>query len=552
MSGRDAARAFGFMAAVAALAVPLMLPDHPGVLKTGLVVFFPLELPVLVLTLALAPTGGPVSIAVRAVVVAALALRAVLAAADFGTWMALGRPFNPAYDAKLLVDGHNLLVGAIGAVPAALAILGAVALVGLGLFGLWAATGRLAGWRPPRPAAAIALVPMLALAGGDMARSTLPVDPPGDAFAARGLLSHAEAVVEARTARRDLMRVAADDAFAAVPGDALMPALDGTDVIVAFVESYGRTTHDNPLYAESVLPTLAAAERDLRGAGLAARSAWLTAPTVGGQSWLSHATLLSGLWIDSQPRYDALMASDRATLIHLADRAGRRTAAVMPAITMAWPEAGYFGYDAVYASDDLGYRGPPFNWVTMPDQYTWTALERLTLEGREGRADAFVEVALISSHAPWTPVPELIDWTAVDDGRVFADMAASGDPPEVVWRDRDRVRAQFGASVVYALETAASFAARQGRAPGRVRLIVLLGDHQPAGFVAQDHGGRDVPVHLIGPPSLVDRFAAAGWEAGLRPSGEAPVWRMDAFRDHFLAAFGPDPAAPATVGQLDP
>jgi hypothetical protein len=28
-----------------------------------------------------------------------------------------------------------------------------------------------------------------------------------------------------------------------------------------------------------------------------------------------------------------------------------------------------------------------------------------------------------------------------------------------------------------------------------------------------------------------------GWDAGFRPSSDAPVWRMDAFRDRFVAAF---------------
>ena len=56
------------------------------------------------------------------------------------------------------------------------------------------------------------------------------------------------------------------------------------------------------------------------------RSAWLTSPIFGGQSWLAHATLLSGLAIDNQGRYRALLASPRRTLLHLAQGAGWRTA----------------------------------------------------------------------------------------------------------------------------------------------------------------------------------------------------------------------------------
>ena len=39
------------------------------------------------------------------------------------------------------------------------------------------------------------------------------------------------------------------------------------------------------------------------------------------------------------------LSSPRRTLLHLAQDAGWQTAAVMPAITLAWPEAQYFGYD---------------------------------------------------------------------------------------------------------------------------------------------------------------------------------------------------------------
>ena len=194
------------------------------------------------------------------------------------------------------------------------------------------------------------------------------------------------------------------------------------------------------------------------------RSGFLASPVVGGQSWLAHASLLSGLPIDSQGRYAALLASPRRTLLHLASAAGWRTAAVMPAITSAWPEAGYFGYDTVLAAADLGYRGKPFNWVTMPDQFTLAALERRLLAPR-ARAPVFAEVALISSHAPWTPMPPLLPWEAIGDGRVFDRHAAAGDPPEVVWRDRERVRDQFRQALDYALQ-------RRGqlrRAPRRPR-----------------------------------------------------------------------------------
>ena len=157
----------------------------------------------------------------------------------------------------------------------------------------------------------------------------------------------------------------------------------------------------------------------------------------------------------------------------------------MPAITLAWPEADAFGYDTVLAAADLGYRGPPFNWVTMPDQFTLAALERALL-GPEPRAPVFAEVALISSHAPWTPIPPLLPWEALGDGRVFAPHADAGDPPEVVWRDLERVRDQFRQALDYTLRAVGGFAERRA---GHPPLIVVLGDHQPVPFVSGGVGG---------------------------------------------------------------
>ena len=40
-------------------------------------------------------------------------------------------------------------------------------------------------------------------------------------------------------------------------------------------------------------------------------------------------------------------------------------------------------------------------------------------------------------------------------------------------------------------------------------------------------------------PAVLRRIDSWRWQPGLHPSPDAPVWRMDAFRDRFLSAFGP-------------
>ena len=88
------------------------------------------------------------------------------------------------------------------------------------------------------------------------------------------------------------------DAFRDTPGADLLTGLRGKDVVVAFVESYGRVALEDSEVADTVLPTLDSGTRRLQSAGFSSRSGWLTAPTFGGLSWLAHSTLQSGLWVE--------------------------------------------------------------------------------------------------------------------------------------------------------------------------------------------------------------------------------------------------------------
>ena len=101
------------------------------------------------------------------------------------------------------------------------------------------------------------------------------------------------------------------------------------------------------------------APRQLTAAGFTSRSAFLTSPTFGGISWLAHSTVQSGRWVDSQQRYDQLMASDRPTLTSTFGQAGWRTVLDVPANTHDWPEAtSFYRADQVYDARTVGYRRP--------------------------------------------------------------------------------------------------------------------------------------------------------------------------------------------------
>ncbi len=527
----------GLLLAAWLFQIALVLPDYPDglVLKTFLRV--PLELPAILLCFAVLPRGSRATNAIRALLAVALVVMVLLKIADIGSFIAFSRPFNLAVDSFVFDAGPRLAARTIGLPLTLLAGIGLIVGLGALIAALWWASGqwtglvRGVGWRAGASLGAALCVAAIALQVSGTALKSWP----WRADTTRIAGYHLTRYVETTRSLRLFHAAARTDPYAGATD--LFTRLQGRDVLIVFIESYGRASFDNPLYAPTHLATLKAAEPRLRQAGLTMRSGWLTSPTAGGQSWLAHSTLEAGLTISDQTRYRALLESPRKTLFDLAAASGLRTIAVMPGITMDWPEGPKQGFQTILAAADLGYRGDPFNFVTMPDQFTLAAFDRLVPRGRPDDP-LLAQIVLLSSHAPWVPVPHLVPWNTVGDGTIFNEMANSGDPPKIVWRDRDRVRDQYRKAIDYSLQSIMAFAERQTRHPP---LMIVLGDHQPASFVAQSES-RDVPVHLIGPPDLVALFDGWNWTEGLVPDAQTPVWPMREFRDRFVKTLSAEPS----------
>jgi hypothetical protein len=132
----------------------------------------------------------------------------------------------------------------------------------------------------------------------------------------------------------------------------------------------------------------------------------------------------------------------------------------------------------------------------------------------------------------------MIDWGEVGNGSIFDSLPVSTVTTAALWGDHDKVRAAYGRSIEYSLNALTSFIQRYG---DDNLVLVVLGDHQPSTVVTGLHPdlSHEVPVSVIAhDPAVLDRIAGWGWEDGLRPDPQAPVWPMDAFRDRFLDAFG--------------
>ena len=510
------------------LFVALTLPNRLAWIGPQAFFFLPLEFMVIGLLLLLPGRAGDLS---RWVLTLLLGLAILLRGSDLVTHEIFARPFNLVFDSHLLADGSRLLTGVLGDL-AAVGVGVLLALAALLLSGLaYLMLRRIQGALRAAPRSSAAVLTALLLGGMFLNSSGWPRT---GTFAWDQLVLHGQDTIASIRDIREFAEVVNDDVWANRSGDGLFSRLQGKDVYIVFAESYGRALLEREPFADSVRATLTQAQATLEADGAHMRSAFLTAPTVGGLSWLAHASALSGAWIDSETRYESLVISRRATLNRLFRDAGWRTVAAMPAISLAWPEGRYYGYDHIYDAHNFGYQGLPFNWVTMPDQYVWSALHARERAAQD-RRPVMAELALISSHAPWTPVAEVVPWEEVGDGRIFNDQAEAGPSPEEVWQDVDSIREHYRQSIEYMLKTLVSYVQEYG---DEDLVILVLGDHPAAPFITGDSESRQVPVHLIAhDPSVIDAIADWQWQPGLLPDGDAPIWRMDRLRDRFIDAF---------------
>jgi hypothetical protein len=479
----------------------------------------------------------------------ALGLLAITKLLDMGFSAALARPFDPAADWSLLNDAMRFLAGAIGPYAA----IGCLAAAIIFCTGLIIATTKsvqrlteVTARHDLTASRALVVIATLWLSAAVFGTEIVPGVQVATVSSA-DYLEHRHPPTGTTAKDQETLAANADvDSFANTPDDELLTALRGKDVVLAFVESYGRSAIEDPEFSSQVGAVLDAGNRQLHAAGFDSRSAFLTSPTAGGGSWLAHGTLLSGLWIDKQQRYDGLASSQRLTLTKAFRRAGWRTVGVMPGNEAAWPASQSLGYDRIYDAKDMGYRGPRFSWATMPDQYTLLRYQQTERVARN-RQPVMAEITLVSSHAPWEPIPRLINWGDVGDGSAFDGMATADDPPAaILTRKSGRVRADYRAAIEYSLSSLISYV----KAYGDDNLVIIfLGDHQPSPIVTGYGVSRDVPITIIARDrAVLSRISKWRWQPGLRPNAQAPVWRMDAFRDLFLTAFGPQ-AQPATRSQ---
>jgi hypothetical protein len=136
--------------------------------------------------------------------------------------------------------------------------------------------------------------------------------------------------------------------------------LNGADVFIFFVESYGHTVFANKRHFQKIEPVLNAIEENLDDRNFLVYSTFFDSPTFGGTSWLAHATLAGGVRLDSHMHYNLMITSKAKTIAHFFNKAGYRTISAMPGTQWPWPQGAFFGYREKYYAWNFDYKGPMY------------------------------------------------------------------------------------------------------------------------------------------------------------------------------------------------
>src|SRR5262249_36091976 len=132
------------------------------------------------------------------------------------------------------------------------------------------------------------------------------------------------------------------------PMDSNLGVINGADVFLVFVESYGAVSFERPELAAPLTAARARFDAAVHDTGRDTVSAYVESATFGGNSWLAHISLISGIEVRDLDTSDLLMMQKRDTLVSVFKRHGYRVVALMPGQREAWPEGTFYGFDEIY------------------------------------------------------------------------------------------------------------------------------------------------------------------------------------------------------------
>ena len=205
----------------------------------------------------------------------------------------------------------------------------------------------------------------------------------------------------------------------------------------------------------------------------------------------------------------------------------------MPGLRQRWPEGAFYGFDEIYGATRLDYRGPEFGWFAIPDQFSLARADALE-RSQPSPKPTFMFFPTISTHFPFIPTPPYQpDWARMLTATPYSGSAI------VEAYDQEPDWTSFGPGYVRAVRYTYQTLAGYLRAnAGSDRILIVLGDHQPAAAVSGEGAPWDVPVHVVSSRGVfLDTLVAHGFVRGMHPQRK-PLMRLHQLMPALTSAMG--------------
>jgi hypothetical protein len=290
------------------------------------------------------------------------------------------------------------------------------------------------------------------------------------------------------------------------------------DFYLLMIEAYGEilATWD---MRDAYRALLARVQQRLEAVGFHAATSYSASPVHGGTSWLSIATVHTGIWIDRPLAYSALenVGASIPSLTRFFSERGYRTHTLQPGTAdhSGLHRFDLYNHDVVVDADTLGYHGPQYGWGRIPDQYSLGLFrERFWSHAPEPR---YVFYMSVSTHWPWgAGVPGYVaDW------RTLNRSDPQPAPPDARWpafpeaqNIGSALRRSYFQSVDYEFRLLTEWLESEA---ARDSVIVIIGDHQPR-LEADTPSARtmNTPIHVLAQdPALIAKLIEQGFQPGM-------------------------------------
>lgn len=307
-----------------------------------------------------------------------------------------------------------------------------------------------------------------------------------------------------------------------------LSGLEGADVVVYFVESYGTSLLRHPAHGARVRGMLDKTAARLDEVGATSRTARCESPVSGALSNCAHASLLSGMPVASYGHETALRSFTLRCLPGMLAAQGYRCVNVQPRMDreVPWSRSFYGFTDDMFAGQEQTYRrggGIRYHWAEAPDQYVLAQARQRYLRGEA--PPAFLMFVGCNTHADFSRVPPVLDdWQQALDPRAHAPIQSTD--LGMVWYHENPVAEEF---YLRNLEQTFAMLASFMAAAERPTLLLVLGDHQAPRIhdIEPDPGDFSVPLHAISNRAgLVEAWAQHLPHVGMQPGTEPvlPMW----------------------------